>query len=116
MAPRSICPSSASIQCLPLDQPHVDLCFLGRQLGYRGGLKAIEHQLGIPRCTDVCDMSGADAGQLSNRWRHSRDEEARERLLAYNEADCVNLQPWLTCFIAAWSNSAGVMVPHADFA
>jgi uncharacterized protein YprB with RNaseH-like and TPR domain len=82
----------ASIQGLPLDQPHIDLCLLGRQLGYRGGLKAIELQLGIQRRADLCGMSGADAGHLWNRWRHRRDEEAKERLLAYNEADCVNLQ------------------------
>lgn len=82
----------ASIQGLPLDQPHIDLCLLGRQLGYRGGLKAIELQLGISRRADLCGMSGADAGQLWNRWRHRRDEEAKERLVAYNEADCVNLQ------------------------
>jgi uncharacterized protein YprB with RNaseH-like and TPR domain len=88
----------ASIQGLPLDQPHVDLCFLGRQLDYRGGLKAIEHQLGIRRRADLWGMSGADAGHLWNRWRHSRDEEARERLLAYNEADCVNLQPLADLF------------------
>jgi uncharacterized protein len=83
----------ASIQGLPLDQPHIDLCVLGRQLGYYGGLKAIGLQLGIQRRADLWGMSGADAGQLWNRWRHRRDEEARERLLAYNEADCVNLQP-----------------------
>ena len=88
----------ASIQGLPLDQPHVDLCFLGRQLGFRGGLKAIEHQLGIPRRADLWGLSGADAGHLWNRWRHRRDEEARERLLAYNEADCVNLQPLADLF------------------
>ena len=88
----------ATIQGLPLDQPHVDLCFLGRQLGYRGGLKAIEHQLGIPRRPDLSGLSGAGAGQLWNRWRHHRDEEARERLLAYNEADCVNLQPLADLF------------------
>jgi uncharacterized protein len=82
----------AAIQGLPLDQPHVDLCLLGRQLGFHGGLKAIELQLGIQPRTDLYGMSGADAGQLWNRWRHSHDEEARERLLAYNEADCVNLQ------------------------
>jgi uncharacterized protein YprB with RNaseH-like and TPR domain len=52
----------ASIQGLPLDQPHMDLCLLGRQLGYRGGLKAIELQLGIPRRADLSGMSGADAG------------------------------------------------------
>ena len=88
----------ASIQGLPLNQPHVDLCLLGRQLGYRGGLKTIELQLGIQRRADLWGMSGADAGQLWNRWRHSRDEEARERLLAYNEADCVNLQPLADLF------------------
>ena len=88
----------ATIQGLPLDQPHVDLWVLGRRLGYRGGLKAIEYQLGIPRRADLWGMGGADAGQLWNRWRHSRDEEARERLLAYNEADCVNLQPLADVF------------------
>ena len=88
----------ASVPGLPLDQPHIDLCLLGRQLGYRGGLKAIELQFGIPRRADLCGLSGADAGQLWNRWRHRRDEEARERLLAYNEADCVNLQPLADLF------------------
>jgi hypothetical protein len=43
-------------------------------------------------------LSGADAGQLWNRWRHRRDEEAREQLTAYNEADCVNLQPLADLF------------------
>ena len=88
----------STIQGLPLDQPHIDLCLLGRQLGYRGGLKAIELQLGIRRRADLWGLSGADAGQLWNRWRHRRDEEARERLLAYNEADCVNLQPLADLF------------------
>jgi uncharacterized protein YprB with RNaseH-like and TPR domain len=88
----------ASIQGLPLDQPHIDLCLLGRQLGYRGGLKAIELQLGLHRRADLWGLSGADAGQLWNRWRHSRDEMARERLLAYNHADCANLQPLADMF------------------
>jgi len=88
----------ATVPGLPLDQPHIDLCLLGRQLGCRGGLKAIEVQFGIQRPSEVLGMSGADAVQLWNRWRHSRDEGARERLLAYNEADCVNLQPLADIF------------------
>lgn len=88
----------ATVQGLPLDQPHIDLCCLGRQLGYRGGLKAIEVQFGIQRPSELQGMSGTDAVHLWNRWRHSRDEEARERLLAYNEADCVNLQPLADMF------------------
>jgi len=78
---------------LPLDQPHVDLCLLGRRLGYRGGLKAIEKQLGLHRAEELEGMSGDAAIRCWNRWRHGRDEQARARLLHYNEADCVNLQP-----------------------
>jgi uncharacterized protein len=88
----------ATFQGLSLEQPHIDLCCLGRHLGYRGGLKAIERRLGISRPAEVQGMSGADAVQLWNRWRYSRDEGARERLLAYNEADCVNLLPLADTF------------------
>ncbi|HKY71040.1 MAG TPA: ribonuclease H-like domain-containing protein [Nitrospira sp.] len=78
---------------LPLDQPHVDLCLLGRRLGYRGGLKAIEKQLCVHRTEELEGMGGDAATRCWNRWRYGRDEEARGRLLDYNEADCVNLQP-----------------------
>ncbi len=78
---------------LPLDQPHIDLCFLGRQLGFRGGLKAIEAQLGVARSPGLEGLTGRDAIHLWNRWRHSRDDHARTRLLEYNKADCVNLEP-----------------------
>ena len=78
---------------LPLDQPHLDLCLLGRRLGYRGGLKAIERQLGLNRTQDLQGMNGDDAVRCWNRWRHARDETARAQLLRYNEADCVNLVP-----------------------
>ena len=88
----------ATFPDVPLDQPHMDLCCLGRRLGYRGGLKVIETQLGITRSTGLQGMCGADAGRLWNRWRHGRDEDARETLLAYNEADCVNLQPLADLF------------------
>lgn len=77
---------------LPLAQPHIDLCFMGRQLGYRGGLKAIETQLEITRAPDLQGLDGHDAVLLWERWRQGRDEEARARLLGYNEADCVNLE------------------------
>jgi uncharacterized protein YprB with RNaseH-like and TPR domain len=77
---------------LPLDQPHIDLCFLGRQLGYRGGLKAVEVEMGITRASELQGLNGNDAVLLWNRWRFSRDEEARVLLLGYNEADCVNLE------------------------
>jgi uncharacterized protein len=83
---------------LPLDQPHLDVCLLGRRLGYRGGLKAIERQLGINRGQGLQGMNGDDAVRCWNRWRHSHDEEARAQLLHYNEADCVNLEPLAETF------------------
>ncbi len=83
---------------LPLDQPHVDVCLLGRRLGCRGGLKAIERQYGINRRRELQGMNGEDAVRCWSRWRHSRDEEARTQLLRYNEADCVNLEPLADAF------------------
>lgn len=83
---------------LPLDHAHMDLCLLGRRLGYRGGLKAIERQVGIRRPIDIQGMNGDDAVRCWNRWRHSRDEEARRVLLRYNEADCANLASLASAF------------------
>jgi uncharacterized protein len=76
-----------------IDQPHLDLCFAAKQLGLRGGLKQIERIVGIERTGALQGMDGWDAVRMWTRWRHSRDTEALELLLAYNEADCVNLQP-----------------------
>ena len=76
-----------------VDQPHLDLCFAAKQLGLRGGLKQIERIVGIERNGALEGMDGWDAVRMWTRWRHSRDTEALELLLAYNEADCVNLLP-----------------------
>jgi len=78
---------------ISFDHPHMDLCVLGRQLGLRGGLKAVERMIGIERPSALQGMDGWDAVRLWNRWRQSRDATARELLLAYNEADCKNLHP-----------------------
>jgi uncharacterized protein YprB with RNaseH-like and TPR domain len=61
--------------------------------------------LGIPRPMDVQGMTGDDAVRCWNRWRHSRDEEARGLLLRYNEADCVNLAPLANAFYRAMVQS-----------
>jgi len=78
---------------LRIDQPHLDLCFAAKQLGLRGGLKQIERMVGIEREGALQGMDGWDAVRMWSRWRHGRDTQALELLLAYNEADCVNLQP-----------------------
>ena len=39
---------------------------------------------------------------------HQRDEQARQLLLAYNEADCVNLQPLADAFYCRLVQASGI--------
>ena len=93
---------------LPLGQPHLDLCSVGKQLGYRGGLKAIERAMGIERSPELQGLTGHDAVQHWNRWRHRRDDDARRLLVAYNEADCVNLRPLADAFYCRLVRASGI--------
>ncbi len=93
---------------LLIDQPHIDLCGVGRQLGHRGGLKAIERRMGIERVEVPQGFTGHDAVRQWNRWRHQRDENGRRLLLAYNEADCVNLQPLADAFYCRLVQASGL--------
>jgi uncharacterized protein YprB with RNaseH-like and TPR domain len=69
----------------------MDLCFALRDIGYKGGLKKIEKQLGISRGDDTDGLTGLDAVRL---WRQHQlgIESALERLIAYNREDVVNLE------------------------
>lgn len=73
------------------DQIHLDLCPTLRRLGYRGGLKKIEKQLGISRGDDTDGLNGLDAIRLWRRYLHLRDDKALETLIAYNREDVVNM-------------------------
>lgn len=73
------------------DQLHIDLCPSLRRLGYKGGLKRIEQQLGIARPPELDGLSGLDAVRLWRQWRQRSDADALERLLAYNREDIENL-------------------------
>ncbi len=76
---------------LPLRQLHIDLCGSMKRLGYRGGLKKIEQQIGITRTPEVDGLSGSDAVRLWRHYRRHKDEDALARLIAYNRADIENL-------------------------
>ncbi|RJX35487.1 MAG: exonuclease [Desulfarculus sp.] len=73
---------------------HIDLRWLLRRLGLRGGLKRIERSLGLERPEHVGDMDGYMAVML---WQEhlAGDEEALRTLLDYNACDIVNLEPLL---------------------
>lgn len=74
-----------------MDQAHIDLCFVLRSLGYRGGLKGCEKQLGIER-GELAGVDGFFAVLLWREWRRSGDRRALDTLLAYNITDTVNLE------------------------
>lgn len=77
---------------ITLPVAHVDLRFLLRKLGLKGGLKSIEKQLDITREQAVQRLDGFDAILL---WRNYQagDRTALETLIQYNTADIVNLKP-----------------------
>jgi uncharacterized protein len=77
---------------LVLDHPHIDLCFAARRLGLKGGLKAIEAEIGCYRPTSIEGLTGWDAVRLWEEWQLGRTD-SRDVLLQYNEADCKNLEP-----------------------
>lgn len=75
---------------LRMDQIHLDLCFALKDLGFKGGLKKIERQLGIVRPDEVEGLDGYEAIRL---WRAhlAGSPTALETLIAYNREDVANL-------------------------
>ena len=73
---------------------HIDLRFGLASLGYTGGLKGCERQLGIDR-GPLDGFDGYLAVLLWHEYVRTRDERALETLLAYNIQDVVNLEPLL---------------------
>lgn len=77
---------------IPLDQIHFDLCPALRSVDVRGGLKKIETEMGIERPESIRGLGGYDAVKLWRRYRVFRDEGALATLIAYNRADCANME------------------------
>ena len=69
---------------------HRDLMYDCWRRNLKGGLKAVERQLGIDR--DVQGVDGFEAVRLWWRYVDSFDLEALDTLLAYNKEDVVNLK------------------------
>ena len=75
-----------------LPPAHIDLRFVLRKLGLRGGLKSIEEQVGLLRDPTVAGLNGFDAVLLWKDYQWG-DESALERLILYNTMDIVQLKP-----------------------
>jgi uncharacterized protein len=74
-----------------LEQAHIDLRYVLASLGYRGGLKGCERQMGIDRA-ELDGIDGFFAVLLWQDYIRNGNERALETLLAYNIQDVVNLE------------------------
>jgi uncharacterized protein YprB with RNaseH-like and TPR domain len=74
-----------------LGHAHIDLRYILGSLGYRGGLKSCETQLGIDR-GDLKDIDGFFAVQLWYDYRKTGNQKALQTLLAYNIQDVLTLE------------------------
>lgn len=76
---------------LVLPPVHIDLRWITRKLGMKGGLKSIEEKFGLKRAESVEALTGYDATVL---WaRHLRgDISALEQLIQYNMEDVIHLK------------------------
>jgi uncharacterized protein YprB with RNaseH-like and TPR domain/predicted nuclease with RNAse H fold len=76
---------------MPLPPMHIDLRWVTRKLGMKGGLKSVETKLGIKRDSPVENMTGYDATVLWAKYLRG-EKSALEKLVQYNAEDVVHLK------------------------
>jgi len=81
-----------SFPAVDLEIPQFDLRFASRKVGFKGGLKPLEIELGITRDDDIEGVDGAMAVHLWHQWERHGDEDALRILTEYNRADTINLE------------------------
>lgn len=91
---------------------HIDLCHTLKRLGFKGGLKKIEKQLGLCRGDEVDGLTGWDAVRLWREYRNGKDASL-ERLIAYNREDVVNLEHLAQ---VAYDRSRGLLLAESGLA
>ena len=74
-----------------LNHAQIDLRYVLYSLGFRGGLKGVERQLGTDR-GDLRDLDGFFAVLLWDEYQKSGDQKVLDTLLAYNVQDTVTLE------------------------
>jgi uncharacterized protein YprB with RNaseH-like and TPR domain len=95
---------------LSFPQIHFDLCFLLRRLGLRGGLKRVEHAVGLTR-GDLEGVDGNLAVILWYKFLHTKDPRFLDTLLAYNSEDVLNLEYLLYFAYNGLVQKEGLPVP-----
>jgi uncharacterized protein YprB with RNaseH-like and TPR domain len=80
---------------IKMNQAHIDLMYILRSLGYKGGLKGCERQLGVDR-KELDGVDGFFAVLLWDDYKKTKNIKSLETLLAYNIQDVVSLETLLT--------------------
>jgi uncharacterized protein YprB with RNaseH-like and TPR domain len=98
------------------DRIHIDLCPLLKTLGYRGGLKSIERQIGLLRRPETDGLTGMDAVRLWRVYQRGGEsaEDALRLLHRYNEEDVVNLKALLEFALPKLRAKDSMPDPAAD--
>ena len=76
---------------IQLDHAQIDLRYVLYSLGFSGGLKGCERQLGMDR-GDLSDIDGFFAVLLWEDYQRTADQQTLDTLLAYNIQDTINLE------------------------
>ena len=71
---------------ISVPQCHIDLRFFSKRLGYQGGQKKIEQQLGFQRPDNLLDVDGYAATILWYKYKEG-DLESLKQLIQYNAFD-----------------------------
>lgn len=71
-------------------QFHIDLMYVLRRLGFVGGLKNIESEMGLFRSDETAGLGGFDAVRLWHSYSRG-SQEALDTLIKYNTEDTRNL-------------------------
>jgi uncharacterized protein YprB with RNaseH-like and TPR domain len=79
---------------IKMNHAHIDLMYILRNLGYKGGLKGCERQLGVDR-KDLTGVDGFFAVLLWDDYQKTKNIKSLETLLAYNIQDVVSLEQLL---------------------
>ena len=76
---------------ITLPHAHIDLRYILARLGFKGGLKGCEKQLGMHR-GELDGVDGYFAVLLWQEYSRSNEQKVLDTLLAYNIEDTVNLE------------------------
>src|SRR5258708_6377287 len=97
---------------LKLPPIHIDLRWITRKLGMKGGLKSVEEKCGLKRAESVENLTGYDATVL---WaKHLRGEKsALGQLIQYNTEDVVHLKAIMEIAYDRLSKDTAAFLKHS---